>query len=340
MRRTFKLSCLSLAASLFASLALILTGCASTSTPPSEPDRASASEDRLPISVSAKTQPAIDGTRNAVLVVSPTSEKGSKSVSDVSANANTISRRTPQALPFASITRGANPSSTLVIDSVRPPGSVADSDIRSRSGYVLTPDQGSQETGAFTAEPNTGYSEGISAASDPEKTPPRTDTVEGQPYTWRDGDRVLTVLLQPDLEVGHDGEIAVRDRPQGDTVTRGTEGNIKKWSKSSKQDSESGDSSNQDMGQPVFQSDSGELMTLPGGVLLALDPEWTQTETDAFFAGNGIKLDRVSGLDFLANGFFVGTEPGFASLNLANALAGQEGVVLSSPNWKTEVSTD
>ena len=77
-------------------------------------------------------------------------------------------------------------------------------------------------------------------------------------------------------------------------------------------------------------------MTLPGGVLLILDPEWSRSQTDAFFSGNAIKLDRVSELGFVPNGFFVETKPGFPSLNLANALAEQDGVEVSSPNWWTE----
>ena len=40
---------------------------------------------------------------------------------------------------------------------------------------------------------------------------------------------------------------------------------------------------------------------------------------------------------FTTNAYFIETEPGFPSLNLANELAGQDGVVLSSPNWQTEV---
>ena len=36
-------------------------------------------------------------------------------------------------------------------------------------------------------------------------TPP-----QGRPYTWQDGDRTITVLLQPNLEVGVDGKITAR----------------------------------------------------------------------------------------------------------------------------------
>ena len=78
-------------------------------------------------------------------------------------------------------------------------------------------------------------------------------------------------------------------------------------------------------------------MTLPGGVLLALDPAWDDAQVEGFFSNNEIPAERVSELGFLRNGFLIETEPGFPSLELANALAGQEGVLISSPNWRTEV---
>ncbi len=93
-------------------------------------------------------------------------------------------------------------------------------------------------------------------------------------------------------------------------------------------------------GQPVFRSESGGgLMTLPGGIVLALDPAWDRDAVESFFSGNGIALERASELDFLDNGFFVETEPGFPSLELANTLASQDGVILSSPNWAREVES-
>ena len=78
-------------------------------------------------------------------------------------------------------------------------------------------------------------------------------------------------------------------------------------------------------------------MTLPGGVLLALDPEWSQEEVDAFFEDNGISSDQISELGFIENGFLVETNSGFPSLDLANELASQDGVMISSPNWSREV---
>ena len=146
--------------------------------------------------------------------------------------------------------------------------------------------------------------------------------VQGDPYTWQDGDRTMTVKLQTDLVVEKDSRGLPRDvvsANEGETnVVRSADGQ-------SKSDT-----------LPVFRSESGALMTLPGGVLLVLSSEWNQGETNAFFSDNGIKMNRVSELGYVANGFFIETEPGFPSLDLANALAVQDGVEISSPNWGKE----
>ena len=200
-----------------------------------------------------------------------------------------------------------------------------------QTGYVLTaPAATDQALGSESEFPGRGTG-GITESSEMRDVSDQEGSAQGQPYTWQDGDRTLTVLLQADLTVQDDGEIGPREEPEGTGVARSNEGKAVEKKDSSGVGSDD---------QPVFRSESGALMTLLGGILLALDPGWSQTQTDVFFANNGIKLNRVYELEFLTNGFFVGTEPGFASLNLANALAGQEGVVLSSPNWKTEVSTD
>ena len=172
--------------------------------------------------------------------------------------------------------------------------------------------------------PETGDSEqkGGSSGADP---------VEGQTYTWEDGDRTLTVRLQPDLTVEEDVETS----SESAIVARTGEGSIVAKDSPGGSGGGNGESS---VGEPVFRSESGALMTLPGGVLLALNEDWSSAETDAFFASNGINQNRVSELSYLINGFFVETEPGFPSLELANLLAALDGVVVASPNWWTEVS--
>ena len=145
---------------------------------------------------------------------------------------------------------------------------------------------------------------------------------QGQVYSWQDGDRTLNVVLQNDLAVQETVDIKSDDVvvvAGGDTSIverRPGHGSV----------------------EPVFRDESGGgLMTLPGGVLIALDPQWDQEQVDEFFERNGIDADRVSELDFIQNGYVVETEPGFPSLELANALAGQDGVTISSPNWWREV---
>ena len=149
------------------------------------------------------------------------------------------------------------------------------------------------------SDPSTEEPSGVRGSVDGEA---RT---EGEVYTWRDGDRTRRVLLQSDLAVGAE-----------DKVVRGSGG-----------------------GDPVFVSESsGELMTLPGGVLLVFVPDWSRDQIDTFFSEQGIKQSRVTEQTFTTNAFFVETEPGFPSLDLANALAREEGVLLASPNWQREVS--
>lgn len=146
---------------------------------------------------------------------------------------------------------------------------------------------------------------------------------QGKTYTWEDGDRTLTVLLQDDLVVQKTSEVAATDV----VVVKGA-----RYSIVQKQAIHGSDTG------PVFESESGGgLMTLPGGVLLALDPAWDDAEVEDFFSQNSISADLVSEMDFIENGFLIDTEPGFPSLDLANELARQDGVLISSPNWSREV---
>ncbi len=146
---------------------------------------------------------------------------------------------------------------------------------------------------------------------------------EEEVYTWEDGDRTLNVVLQEDLTIQNTADIT----PGAEVVARGATNSIVRKQASQTQDA-----------LPVFRSESGGgLMTLPGGVLLSLDSTWDQAKIESFFSENDISMDQVSELGFLPNGFLVETEPGFPSLELANSLAAQDGVAVSSPNWSTQV---
>ena len=150
----------------------------------------------------------------------------------------------------------------------------------------------------------------------------------GMVYTWQDGDRTQRVLLQEDLAVQK------TDANTSDDVV------VVKAGKTSivrKQADPLQDGPEQD-GGPVFRSESGgTLMTLPGGVLLKLESNWDQKTVEKFLSDNGIAVDSVSPIGFIENAFLIETEPGFASLELANSLAAKEGVEISSPNWWMDV---
>ena len=144
---------------------------------------------------------------------------------------------------------------------------------------------------------------------------------EGPVFTWQDGENTRQVRLVTGLVV------QPRADSTEDDVVVSRAGDSSIVLRQTRHSSDAG---------PVFVSAGGDLMTLPGGVLLALDPEWSGGAIDRFFSANGINQSRVSERSFAANAFFVETEPGMPSLELANALASQEGVVIASPNWRQE----
>ena len=151
---------------------------------------------------------------------------------------------------------------------------------------------------------------------------------EATVYTWQDGDSTRRVLLQDDLAVQKSGANA----QDAVIVAKAGEASIVR-----KQSGTNQPGFEQD-GGPVFLSESGgSLMTLPGGVLLKLDSNWDQETVEEFLSDNGLDTERVSPLGFVENAFLIETDPGFASLELANSLAAKEGVEISSPNWWMDV---
>ncbi len=149
-----------------------------------------------------------------------------------------------------------------------------------------------------------------------------TESGEGTVYTWQDGDREMRSVLQNDAS-----------DPKDDSFEGGNGGVTVKGVQSSGKDSGDAD----DKVLPEFRMESGGgLMTLPGGVILLLDPEWDEAAVNKFFTSNNISTDDVKELEFVDNGFLVNTEAGFPSLNLANELAGEMGVISASPNWSRE----
>ena len=233
------------------------------------------------------------------------------------AQANTPDTPTPEPAPTAGSDALPKPAPELADQSVLKP---ADKDFEPKPMSKTILDRGPKGNRVPPGPVQTESSQAVSRA----REAAGKESIQGPVYTWQDGDRTMRAVLQEDL--------VVKDRsvttPHQDTVVAGGGKNsiVRKQGKDGVE------------AEPVFRSESGGgLMTLPGGVMLALDPDWDQTAVDKFFAANDIPADRVTPLEFLDNGFFVETEPGFPALELANSLADQEGVAVSSPNWWREV---
>ena len=159
---------------------------------------------------------------------------------------------------------------------------------------------------------------GLSRPATPADSPNK-----GAVYTYRDGDRTVRVIQQDSLTVQPSGKNTTDDV----VLHQGTLNSIVE--RQAHHGSET---------LPVFRSESGgELMTLPGGVLLLLDSTWTEDEVQDFFTNQGIATESASPLGYIPNGYQVATSPGFPSLQLANSLAEKDGVMVSSPNWWREV---
>lgn len=87
---------------------------------------------------------------------------------------------------------------------------------------------------------------------------------------------------------------------------------------------------------PVFSSSpgGGVRSTLPGGVLVAFEAGWTDADARRWAGAHGLVITRE--LPVRGNMYLLATEPGFASLHLAERLRQSPGVRLAVPNWWQE----
>ena len=275
----------------------------------------------------------------AVLVVAAAGCGGSQADRGDAGTATPVAASSPTAVTTgaaASTATETRPAATAPVASASsatpPPTDVAAAAEPAPAGRTPTPER---EAGAERG-PETGRPE--SRTGKPEKTPADAagttrDVKESgasgasaeQEYTWYDGDRVRRITLESGLVV----QPSSQNTPD-DVVTRddGRHSIVERRARHATSDT-----------QPVFRSMGGELMTLPGGVLLVLDDAWDRSRVDRFFSDNGIAGSAVERQGWAVNAFLIRTKPGLPSLDLANRLAVLEGVEISSPNWQTDVST-
>ena len=290
--------------------------------------------------------PTLVVERTPTPIAAPTLVVGPNPTPATTPTAQVESRSAPTAVP--TVTVGPTPSptvvSTVTVESTPKPVATPTVTVETTSVPTAVPAFKAESTPTPTAAPVLTVNPTPTSVLEPPKNseklekpqqltpPPNRSAIEaesqgkgsdqGTVYTWEDGDTTRRVVLQDELVVQETAANTADDvvvvEGVGDSIVR----------RQPRHDQNS---------LPVFRSESDSgLMTLPGGVLLALDPEWDHAKVDGFFSENGISKDRTSELDFIENGFLVETEAGFPSLNLANESAAKSGVIISSPNWWRE----
>ena len=162
-------------------------------------------------------------------------------------------------------------------------------------------------------------------------------------FTWHDGDSVREVVLVQDLADVIERRATADRRRTGDSpsaasspsATGAAEGDQPAPARAPTA-FERALLEAEEKGRPVFRTRSGELLLLPGGVIVQLRPG---LDPAAALAPHGVNIDRVRPIEHLADRYLIRTEPGLESLELANALFGQEGILSSRPNWAREIAS-
>ena len=215
-------------------------------------------------------------------------------------------RSAPAALPTVTVEPTSTPTAVPIVKAVPTPAptTVPVLTVNPAATPVLEPPKNAEKPEKpqqLSTPPNRSALEAESQAK---------GSAQGTVYTWEDGDTTRRVVRQDELVVQETAANTVDDV----VVVEGVGDSIVRRQPRHDQDS-----------LPVFRSESGGgLMTLPGGVLLALDPEWDQARVDSFFSENGISKDRTSELDFIENGFLVETEAGISVAKSGQRIGCQE----------------
>ena len=308
----------SVAAVLLASAVGILVGCGQGTPEPAAttPTAMEATASASPAPPAADPAPASAGTHTPAPTPTPTHP------SDTSRGSPPATPAAPTGTPTPTL---AAPTATVAPGTSKPPASPA-------------PTSPSVHSAASTRGPES-TNNAIPLGAKPTPTPEPNDTGAGTQrfskpplsassdqsvlYTWQDGARTRHAFLQTNLVVQQSAD----NSPEDVVVRAGAADSIVE--RTARHDGKDT--------LPVFRDESASLMTLPGGVLLVLDEQWGLGQVNAFFASNGIARSSVEEMSIAPNAFFIEAAPGLPSLNLANTLAAEDGVQISSPNWRREV---
>ena len=157
-------------------------------------------------------------------------------------------------------------------------------------------------------------------------------------YTYHDGKRERTIYLQTDL-VAQFGRQSAPMATQAEANFQSRQVRIWKLKGDSKLKSliqEKASLSKEGFDSPVFTNgkNGGSKRALPGNVIVSLEVHWGQEQVQAWAENQNLKL--LKKLPLKGNLFLVATQPGWPSLDVANKLRNQNGVLWATPNWWVE----
>ena len=215
----------------------------------------------------------------------------------------------------APVVRAAQATPAPAGDAVREPDpSATTANLAGGPAVAVFPSASSEDSSARGGR----FADAYTGPSAPRQGPSVAASAQGAEYTWQDGSTTRRMRLQTDLAAQPTSE------NRDDDVVAADQGELSIVRKQERHEQGAGD--------PVFRTESGHLVTFPGGVLVMLDGEWDAARVRSFFAGQGIDMSRVEGQTFGPNAFLVSTASGFAAIELANDLAAEEGVVYAVPD--------
>ena len=217
----------------------------------------------------------------------------------------------------APVVRAAQATPAPAGDAVREPDpSATTANLAGGPAVAVFPSASSEDSSARGGR----FADAYTGPSAPRQGPSVAASAQGAEYTWQDGPTTRRMLLQIDLVAQPTSE------NRADDVVAADQGELSIVRKQERHEQGAGD--------PVFRTESGHLVTFPGGVLIMLDGAWGAAQVQSFFSNHGIAMSRVEGQTFGPNAFLLSTASGFAALELANDLAAEEGVVYAVPDQR------
>ena len=167
-----------------------------------------------------------------------------------------------------------------------------------------------------------------------------------QSHVWYDGSQKRTVWLNPGLVAefrrGSPGtSLLLQNHPLANV--RQVHHSVRIWELPARQFSgavlnrEETPGSMSTVYSPVFRdapNQSGSMRSLPGNVIVYLNPDWNQGQITLWMATRGFKV--IKKLAIKSNVYVLETGPGMEALQLANALYESGEVIAAFPDWWQE----